>query len=57
MGFCGLGIFNIGCVYVVFLLVVVDQLIVDLSFVFQVDMGIGGIVVVGVVIGGLDVFV
>ncbi|AUJ39651.1 hypothetical protein BVU42_09710 [Klebsiella pneumoniae] len=34
---------------------VADQLIVDLSFAFQADTGIGGIVATGVAIGGPDV--
>lgn len=54
-GFCGLGTFNIGRVHVVFPLAVADQLIVDLSFAFQADTGIGGIVAAGVAIGGPDV--
>ncbi len=41
--------------HVVFPLAVADQLIVDLSFAFQADTGIGGIVAAGVAIGGPDV--
>jgi hypothetical protein len=54
-GFGTLGTFNVGRIHVVFPLAVTGQLIVDLSFAFQADTGIGGVAAAGVAIGGPDV--